>query len=653
MARLVEIFKICRQFEAAWKAGQQPKVEDFLGSIPEPERSELQRQLSAIDAEYRRAAKDEPTLEVFVQRLIESGLMTAEEYQAFLDGSPAAKRPATAEQLAQELYRQGKLTTFQAQAVYQGKTRGLVLGNYAVLDLLGKGGMGQVYKAEHRKMKRVVALKVLPSAATESPEAVKRFQREVEAAAKLSHPNIVTAHDADQAKGVHFLVMEYVDGQDLASLVRQRGTLAVAVAVDYVIQAARGLEYAHSQGVIHRDIKPANLLVDTQGSVKILDMGLARIEEVAGDKPLTRTDFIPDFMSPEIGEVAGTIAWRGTIACREEPAALTHIGQVMGTLDFMSPEQASDTKMADARSDIYSLGCTLYCLLVGRPPYGGDTVAKKILAHRERPIPSLRAARKHVPRSLDGLLQKLLAKRPEDRPQTMTEVIAALQVCQTETSRSRRRRFLVGTAMGLGAMAAAVAVWRLLPAANSSAEVVLQRLILFVRRGGDDRAIQRVTLTDQRDENQPPVRPLGPGDDFKLHAEFNRPTYWCLAWIDTKGAVEIPARAERPQKTAEYPPGNQLVGINAADPPGCHLLLLLASDQPLGDLGSQLLARLADLGPPPSLPSGAPVDLFAIRGPGEVRPAAVALDSDYVRRVKERLPTSIRCVQCVSLPARK
>jgi len=339
------------------------------------------------------------TLDDFIRSITASGLMDGEEVQSFLDTLPMENRPTTAEDLAREMYRQGKLTKFQAQAIYQKKTRGLVVGNYVVLDKLGKGGMGAVYKAQHKRMKRVVALKMLPSSATKSPELVRRFQREVEAAAKLSHPNIVTAHDADEEKGVHFLVMEYVEGCDLHALVKEKGTLPVAQAVDYVLQAAKGLEYAHRQGIVHRDIKPSNLLVDHAGTVKILDMGLARIEEAT---------------SVEKGDGG------------EE---LTISGEIMGTLDYMSPEQALDTKTADARADIYSLGCTLYALLAGRPPYSGDTVAKKIVAHREQPIPSLRAVAGNTPESLDAVFQRMLAKQPEDRQQSMSEVIADLQRC--------------------------------------------------------------------------------------------------------------------------------------------------------------------------------------------------------------------------------
>jgi serine/threonine protein kinase len=341
-------------------------------------------------------AKPVPSVESFVERLTASGLMTAAEIEGFLVGLPADYRPRTAEELARELLRRGVLTKFQAQAVYQGKTRGLVLGNYVVLDRLGEGGMGQIYKAQHRKMKRVVALKMLPSAATKSPDAIKRFQREVEAAAKLRHSNIVRAHDAGEARGVHFLVMEYVDGKDLSATVKLQGSLAVALAVDYIAQAAKGLEYAHNQGVIHRDIKPSNLLLDRSGVVKILDMGLARVESLVG-----QTD-----------------------------EGLTRGGQVMGTLDYMAPEQALDTKYADARSDVYSLGCTLYYLLAGRAPFAGDTATKKILAHREQPVPSLRTTREDVPESLDAVFRKMLAKQPEDRQQSMTEVLAELQGCK-------------------------------------------------------------------------------------------------------------------------------------------------------------------------------------------------------------------------------
>lgn len=342
-------------------------------------------------------------LEQFVKQLLDSGILAGEALREFL---PPNAAPKNAEELARELVRQRKLTKFQATQLWQGKGKSLVLGNYVLLDKIGQGGMGAVYKALHRRMKRLVAIKMLPPQMMKDAAAEARFEREVQAAAKLRHPNIVAADDSDCADGVHFLVMECVDGSDLSALIRKNGPLPVNQAVNFIIQAARGLEFAHSEGVVHRDIKPANFLVDKRGTVKILDMGLARID----------------------GESAGQ-------------AALTTTGAIMGTVDYMSPEQAMDTKTADARADIYALGCSLYFLLTGKATYQGDTIMKKLVAHREQPIPSLRSAREEVPEQLDAVFKKMIAKKVLDRYQTMTEVITALDNCvrsQEQMSKTER-----------------------------------------------------------------------------------------------------------------------------------------------------------------------------------------------------------------------
>ena len=267
------------------------------------------------------------------------------------------------------------------------------LGNYRIVRLLGRGGVGVVLKAEHVRMKRPVALKVLRSRVMRSRRGLQRFQQEVRAAGRLSHPNIVIAYDADEVDGLHFLVMEYVDGSNLSRHLRKRGPLPLLEVLSYMQQTASGLEYAHRNGIIHRDIKPGNLLVDPEGTIKILDLGFASIQ------------------NPE-GNAAS--------------AAVTQRNQLLGTFDYMAPEQADDPRSVDLRADIYSLGCTMYRLLTGELPYSGETTLHKILAHRERPIPSLRAARGDVPPELENLFTRMLAKDRVDRPVSMQVVVDEL-----------------------------------------------------------------------------------------------------------------------------------------------------------------------------------------------------------------------------------
>lgn len=266
---------------------------------------------------------------------------------------------------------------------------------YKVLGRIGAGGMGTVYKAEHKIMGRIVALKVMARNLLASKDALDRFRREVRLASRLSHPNIVTVHDADEADGIHFLVMEHVDGVSLDRLVDRKGPLPVVTACQLIRQAALGLQHAFERDMVHRDIKPHNLMVTRKGHVKVLDFGLARIAAGEGSSVTSPT--------------------------------LTSPGMVLGTPDFVAPEQARNPAAADTRADLYSLGCTLYFLLTGRPPFGGDTTIAKLIAHMEdAPFP-LTSLRTDLPPGLAEVVNKLMAKDPADRYATPAEVAQALQ----------------------------------------------------------------------------------------------------------------------------------------------------------------------------------------------------------------------------------
>jgi serine/threonine protein kinase len=338
--------------------------------------------------------------EDFLTHLRESGLSGSEDMirhvHSFMPEPPDG--PAVAELLI----RAGHLTPYQAEAVCDRKFDTLVIGNYEVVDRLGAGGMGTVYKARHRRMKRVVALKILPRSSGQPDSFLPRFQREVVVISQLSHPNIVMAFDADESPAGHYLVMEFVNGKDLASLVRDRGPLPVREAVDVIVQAARALEYAHSQGIIHRDIKPANLLHDQTGVVKVADLGLARVNAMLAKDDQTAN------------------------------SGLTQAGGVLGTVDYMSPEQAFDSTAIDHRADIYSLACTLYFLLTAQPPYRGSNAMATLFKHSAAPIPSLSAARTDIPQPLEAVFQKAMAKAPAERYQSMTELIRALEAFKIE-----------------------------------------------------------------------------------------------------------------------------------------------------------------------------------------------------------------------------
>jgi eukaryotic-like serine/threonine-protein kinase len=293
--------------------------------------------------------------------------------------------------VANRLVQSGLVTRWQVDKLLDGRHKGFFLGKYKLLDHLGTGGMSTVYLAEHVLMQRRVAIKVLPKSRAEDSSYLARFHREAQAAAALDHRNIVRAYDVDDDGSNHYFVMEYVDGRDLQRMVKEDGPLSYAAAADYIRQAAEGLAHAHQAGLIHRDVKPANLLVDQKNVVKVLDLGLARFTD-------------------------------------EDTASLTvaYDENVLGTADYLAPEQALDSHGVDARADIYGLGCSLYFLLTGHPPFPGGTLPQRLMMHQKQAPPSIHLARPDASDDLTNICMKMMAKKPSQRYQSAADVAQAL-----------------------------------------------------------------------------------------------------------------------------------------------------------------------------------------------------------------------------------
>jgi serine/threonine protein kinase len=330
------------------------------------------------------------SIDDFVRLVRASGLVPPEDLDAAIEPWKGVGGPLP-DALPQELVARGLLTPWQVEQLRKGRSKGFLLGKYRLLRLLGAGGMSSVYLAEHTTLHNKVAIKVLPVKRVDQSSYLARFEREARASARLNHPHIAHAYDLDTSGSIHFIVMEYIDGTDLHARVKQDGPLPIREAADFIRQAALGLHHAHEEGLVHRDIKPANLMVDRRGHLKILDLGLALAED-------------------------------------DEDASLTraHDEKVLGTADYLAPEQARDSHAADRRSDIYALGCTLHYLLVGRAPFAKGTLAERIRAHMNEPAPNLLDARPDTPPALVELYFRMMEKHPDARQQTAQEVADAL-----------------------------------------------------------------------------------------------------------------------------------------------------------------------------------------------------------------------------------
>jgi len=389
-AIMLQIDRLCSRLESSWQTGTGLKSEDLLHELQNLTAAQQQaalQELLPLELDYRRRRGQPAGFPELAERFPSSDPVWLQQVLGWAEpdtilGSGDSDSGGFA------LTTGGDKDSVIPAAIPEQ------LGDYRLLGILGQGGMGTVYRAVHERMGRAVAVKVLRAEIRSNAALLQRFEREVRTAARLIHPNIVTALDARIHDGLPFLVTELVDGEDLETHVRRNGPLTVTAALDAIAQAANGLAYAHEQGVVHRDIKPANLLRDRRGLVRILDMGLARLDDVQS-RSSTETE-------------------------QPEPAGLTDSGLIMGTAAYMAPEQARDTRKADARSDLYSLGCTLHFLLTGRPPYSANSAIDMIVAHLQSPLPRLQdgSSRTIIPALVQELFELLAAKNPEDRMQT-------------------------------------------------------------------------------------------------------------------------------------------------------------------------------------------------------------------------------------------
>jgi eukaryotic-like serine/threonine-protein kinase len=333
------------------------------------------------------------SVEEFAQLVRQSGMVDERKLAEYLARRESSRDlPTSLRQFADEMIRDGILTKFQAEQFLQGRWSGFVIGKYKLLERVGVGGMAQVFLCEHVHLRRRFAMKVLPPAKANQPAALGRFFREARAASAIEHPNVVRTFDIDNDGTFHFIVMDYVEGPNLLEVVKQFGPMDIGRAVSYVRQIAEGLDHAFRNGIIHRDIKPGNILIDCTGHAQLLDLGLARFYN-------DHTDQL-------------TIKYDDKI--------------VLGTADYIAPEQVVNSHAVDIRADIYALGSTLYFLLAGHPPFPVGTVSQKLLWHRTKEPTPVRENRPEVPEALAAVLAKMMAKETRPRYQTPAQVSTAL-----------------------------------------------------------------------------------------------------------------------------------------------------------------------------------------------------------------------------------
>lgn len=334
------------------------------------------------------------SIEEFIASLERTGALDADTLKTVRSEVAPVRDEVDTECYARKLVKEGTLTQWQSDQIFAGRKQ-FVMGEYRLLDLAGRGGMGAVFRAEHIRLKRQVALKTLAPELVNRPDQVARFQKEIEAASALESPNVVRALDAIRIGRTFVLVMEFVQGEPLSRICRRRGRLPIGEACEYIRQAALGLQHAHEKGMVHRDIKPGNLILtwrsDGSPLLKVFDLGLAR--------------FVNE---------------------RVDHSEMTRTGQVMGTPDYMSPEQGWDTRTVDIRGDVYSLGCTAFRLITGRVPFRGDNPLQTLMVRCSTDAPPIRSFLPEIPESLEAIIAEMLARNPAERFQTPGEIATAI-----------------------------------------------------------------------------------------------------------------------------------------------------------------------------------------------------------------------------------
>ncbi|HET6422387.1 MAG TPA: serine/threonine-protein kinase, partial [Planctomycetaceae bacterium] len=374
---------VCDRFEEEFRNGGTPSLEATLQSAAAEVRPRLFAELLSIECWWRKRRGE---------------LAQADDYLSrFPDYREAIVAAFSADRHSDSTPPTAGIAPPVAPVVPPSSTLdiGSTLGPYRLEKLLGEGGMGVVFRAVHTKLDKVVAVKILSTAFMHHPDAAARFQREMKAVGRVTHPHVVQAFDAGEIDGTHYLAMEYVDGQDLATILKERGPLPLGTACRLIREAADALSAAHAAGLVHRDVKPSNLLLDAHGRVKLLDLGLSRILS-RDDKPGTD---------------------------------LTTLGQIFGTADYMAPEQWDDPRKADARTDLYALGCTLFHFLTGEPPFASgeyQTVFSKMQGHISAPMPEVTDFAPQTPATVIEVCRRLMSKKPEERFATADDVIRAL-----------------------------------------------------------------------------------------------------------------------------------------------------------------------------------------------------------------------------------